>query len=268
MREMKIALGQMKAEQGEPSINLAKMEEMIRRAANEGADLICFPELSYTGYFVKKERLLQIAEPQDGYFVRRIRQLAKECGIWVIAGYAQKEGESMYNSCILADRMGGLAGTVRKVYLWKSEKKRFTRGDSFPVFDTELGKLAILICYDLEFPEPARIAALKGAEVIFCPAAWSVPAGNRWELDLKAASLYNLLYTAGVNYSDELCCGCSGASGPDGRLIARAEGQEETIVYAQLTPGRIELVRSEIPYFEDLDGSVLNMLSEAGAGGK
>ncbi len=264
MKAMKIALGQMRAVQGEPQANLEKMESMIRQASGEGADLVCFPELSYTGYFVNQERLFEIAEPEDGLFVRRIRELAAEYGIWVIAGYAQREEKNIYNACILADRKGNLAGSVRKVYLWKSEKKRFAKGASFPVFDTEFGKMAVLICYDMEFPEPPRIAALKGAEVIFCPAAWSVPAENRWDLDLRASALYNLLYTAGVNFSDELCCGRSGAAGPDGSFIAQAAGQEETIVYAELEPEAIEAARGRIPYWEDLDGKVLRMVGEAG----
>lgn len=260
MREFKIALAQMRAVQGEPAVNLEKMENMIRMAAAEGAGLICFPELSYTGYFVKKERLCEIAEDTSGIFVQRIRQLSAELKIGVIAGYAEADGGELYNSCILTNRKGDLVGNVRKVHLWKSEKKRFSRGTDFPVFETEFGNIAILICYDLEFPEPARIAALRGAELIFCPAAFSLSARNRWDLDLRAASLYNLLYTAGANFADELCCGRSGAAGPDGLMIAQTNGQDETIVYVPVDLSQIQVMREEVPYFDDLDGDVAAML--------
>lgn len=253
MDRLKIALGQMPAVQGGTEENLQKMTEMICRAAKEGAKLICFPELSYTGYFVKKERLQELAEPEDGFFVTCLRELSVRYGIGILAGFAEREEESVYNTCILTDTRGNLAGKARKVHLWKSEKKRFAPGDEYPVFETEFGKVAIIICYDLEFPEPARIAALKGAELILCPAAWSVPAARRWELDMAGNSLFNLLYIAGSNFSDELCCGLSGVTGPDGMWAAQARGQEETIVYAEIDKAQIALMREKLPYYEDLD---------------
>ena len=237
MRNVRIALGQMRAVQGDTRANMKKMEAMAAGAAAGGADIICFPELSYTGYFVKKDRLLEIAERGDS--------------------------NDIYNTAVFADRQGKIAGKARKVYLWKSEKKRFKQGEEFPVFETEFGRAAILICYDLEFPEPARIAALKGARMIFCPAAWSVPARNRWDLDLKGSSLYNLLFTAGANFADELCCGASGVAGPDGRMIAQSPGQEEELVFADLDMEEADRQRENIPYFADLDERVLQQLADA-----
>ena len=141
-------------------------------------------------------------EREDGEFVRGICEAAKKNGICIVAGFAERgDSNDIYNTAVFADRQGKIAGKARKVYLWKSEKKRFKQGEEFPVFETEFGRAAILICYDLEFPEPARIAALKGARMIFCPAAWSVPARNRWDLDLKGSSLYNLLFTACLLYT-------------------------------------------------------------------
>ena len=252
MRELKIALGQMAAVQGDTEANLKKMEAMICEASGNGADLICFPELSYTGYFVRKERLELIAEKGDGLFVTRLCELAVRYGIGIAGGFAERDGENIYNSCVLVDRRGAVAGKARKVHLWKSEKKRFAAGEEYPVFDTEFGRIAFIICYDLEFPEPARIAALKGAELLLCPAAWSVPAARRWELDIAGNSLFNLLYIAGANFSDELCCGRSGVAGPDGIWTACAEGQEETIVYAQIDFDYIKEMRERLPYYEDL----------------
>ena len=248
---MKLALGQMRAVSGDTAANLKRMETMILEAAEKGADLICFPELSYTGYFVRKEELWRLAEPQDGPFVRRLQKLAKEQEIWIAAGFAEREGDALYNSCVLINRQGVTAGISRKVNLWKSEKHRFKSGETFPVFETEFGKLAMILCYDLEFPEPARIAALKGAELLLCPAAWSIPAKNRWELDLRGNSLFNLLYIAGVNYADELCCGSSAVAGPDGAFVAQASGQEEEVLLAELDFTAVYAQRERIPYFED-----------------
>lgn len=247
-----LALGQMKAVQADVKSNLETMERMIEAAAKDGAQLICFPELSQIGYFVRREELLKLAEPKDGPFARRIAACARENGIWVITGYAERDGENIYNSCLLISRQGTIEGNVRKVHLWKSEKKRFQSGRTFPVFDTELGKLAILPCYDLEFPEPARIAARKGAELLFCPAAWSISARERWELDLRANSLFNLLFTAGSNYADELCCGASAVAGPDGSIRAIASGEREEVLIVSIDREEIIRQRKEIPYFDDL----------------
>lgn len=264
MKNVRIALGQMEAVQGDTQANMEKMERMAAEAAAGGADVICFPELSYTGYFVKKDRLLEIAETENGEFYRRISRTARENGICIVAGFAERgPGEDIYNTAVFADRAGRIAGKARKVYLWKSEKKRFVRGEEFPVFNTEFGGVAILTCYDLEFPEPARIAALKGAKLIFCPAAWSVPARNRWDLDLMACSLYNMVFTAGANFSDELCCGASGVAGPVGSMIAQSQGQKEEIVFADIDLDEADRQREDIPYFNDLDGTVLKQLSGA-----
>lgn len=264
MKNVRIALGQMKAVQGDIQANMAKMERMAAEAADGGADVICFPELSYTGYFVKKDRLLEIAETENGEFYRRISRAARENGICIVAGFAERGlGEDIYNTVIFVDRVGKIAGKARKVYLWKSEKKRFVRGEKFPVCDTEFGRVAILTCYDLEFPEPARIVALKGARLIFCPAAWSVPARNRWDLDLMACSLYNMVFTAGANFADELCCGASGVAGPDGAIMVQSQGQKEEIVFADIDLDEVDRQREDKPYFDDLDGRVLEQLSGA-----
>ena len=90
MRNVRIALGQMRAVQGDTRANMKKMEAMAAGAAAGGADIICFPELSYTGYFVKKDRLLEIAEREDGEFVRGICEAAKKNGICIVAGFAER----------------------------------------------------------------------------------------------------------------------------------------------------------------------------------
>lgn len=251
-QKVTLALGQMKGVQADVKRNQETMERMTAQAAKAGAQLICFPELSQTGYFVRREELLKLAEPEDGPFARRLCACARENGIWMIAGYTQRDGENLYNSCLLISRQGSIEGNVRKVHLWKSEKKRFQPGGEFPVFHTELGTLAILPCYDLEFPEPARIAARKGAELLLCPAAWSIDARERWELDLRANSLFNLLFTAGVNYADALCCGTSAVAGPDGSIRAMASGDQEEVILTVIDREEILRQRKAIPYFEDL----------------
>ncbi len=165
---------------------------------------------------------------------------AKKYGISLIFGYPERDGETIYNSCLAVGEDGSCIQNIRKVNLWKSEKKRFSEGRDFPVFKTCAGRTAAVLCYDLEFPEPARIVSMNGARLIFCPAAWSFAAERRWkvdlasEVDLASAALCNLAFTAGANYRDENCCGGSCVYGPDGRQ--RSPEKEIPIELSWLQP--------------------------------
>ena len=136
------------------------------------------------------------------------------------------------------------------------------------MFETELGKLSVLLCYDMEYPEPARIAALKGADMILCPAAWSRKAAHRWRVETAANALFNLVYVAGANFLDENCCGNARIIGPDGKVIAEgytpdgnetAESEEtsDTVITALIRPEELERCREEIPYRKDMDPEIL-----------
>ena len=105
---------------------------------------------------------------------------AKKYGISLIFGYPERDGKRFIIPVWQWGRMGSCIQNIRKVNLWKSEKKRFSEGRDFPVFETCAGQTAAVLCYDLEFPEPARIVSMNGARLIFCPAAWSFAAERRW----------------------------------------------------------------------------------------
>ena len=185
----------------------------------------------------------------------------------------------MYNSCLLIGSDGQIIGNARKRYLWGREKRLFLRGASFDVFETELGILSVLLCYDMEYPEPSRIAALKGADLILCPAAWSRKAAHRWRVETAANALFNLVYVAGANFLDENCCGNARIVGPDGTVIAegytpeagtaaehRPAASEDCIVTALISPEELERCRAEIPYWQDLDPEILAEASHAAEG--
>lgn len=260
-RKMKIALGQMRVNQGDTNENLEKMLKMIEQASEQEADIICFPELSYTGYYLKADQLQRLAEPADGPFIQTLRKCAREKGIHIIAGYAESVDipGRMYNSCIFIDDNGEVIGNMRKVNAWGSEKTKFREGDSFPVISTKFGKVGMLICYDVEFPEPARIEALKGAEIVFCPAVWSIPAARRWDVDLAGNALFNLMFIAGSNTVDDNCCGSSKIVGPDGEIRAEASKTEEELLLCDIDLDEVIAVRSRIPYFNDFKEDTFSM---------
>lgn len=259
---VKIALGQFESIQGNTAANLNKMTEMINRAASENADLIVFPELAYTGYFCKSLEMQQLAEPQNGPFVQTLCRIAKEKKIHIIAGYAEscEVPGRIYNSAIFIDDNGVVIENMRKVYAWGQEKLKFREGDRFPVVNTKFGKVGMLICYDVEYPEPARIEALKGAQIIVDCSVWSInPAEHRWHVDLQANALFNLLFTVGCNTVGENICGSSMIVGPDGEERAVASRTEEELLIHEIDLNEIIEIRSRIPYMNDFKEITFSM---------
>lgn len=260
-RKVKIAIGQMKVAQGDTHGNLQKMISIILEASANKADLVCLPELAYTGYFLESKELQQLAEPVDGPFVQTLSKLAQEKGVYVIAGYAESVDipGRMYNSAVLIDNKGCVVGNMRKVYAWGQEKLKFREGREFPVYDTPLGKIGMMICYDVEFPEPARVEALKGAEIIVVPAVWSIPAERRWDVDLSGNALFNILFMVGANPVGDNCCGKSQIVGPDGVVRACASHDNEEILYCEVDLNEVVATRSWLPYLNDFKEDTFSM---------
>lgn len=258
---LKVAIVQMKSEQGNTTVNLERGVEFIKEAADHGAKIVCLPELCYGGYHLPSEEMQRVAEPQDGPFVQTLSKLAIEKGVYIIAGYAESVDipGRMYNSAIFIDDKGKTIGNMRKVNAWGEEKLKFREGNKFPVYDTPIGKIGIMICYDVEFPEPARIMALKGAELVFVPAVWSIPAERRWDVDLAGNALFNLMFFAGANPVGDGACGKSQVVGPDGVVRAKASEAEEEILYCDIDLNEVVSTRSRLPYLNDFKEDTFSM---------
>ncbi|WP_071141681.1 nitrilase-related carbon-nitrogen hydrolase [Acidaminococcus timonensis] len=261
-RLVKIALGQFTSVQGDTTKNLQKILDMTDKAAAQNADLIVFPELAYSGYFCNSLQMQELAEPQDGPFVQTLCKKAKEKKIHIIAGYPESCGipGRIYNSAIFIDDGGKVIENMRKVYAWGTEKLKFREGNRYPVVNTKFGKVGMLICYDVEYPEPARIEALKGAEIIVDCSVWSIdPAEHRWHVDLQANALFNLLFTVGCNTVGDNVCGSSMIVGPDGEERVVASRTEEELLIHEINLNEIIEIRSRIPYMNDFKESTFSM---------
>ena len=182
---------------GDVASNLTRSSALIRHAAATGSRLIVLPELANTGYvFETLEEARSLAEPApDGPSARAWSQLAQELGIHLVAGIAERDGNILYNSALIAGP-DGYIGTYRKAHLWDRENLFFAKGNlGFPVFDTALGKIGVAICYDGWFPETFRQLALGGAEIVCVPTNWvpmpDQPAGE--------AAMANVLHRAAAH---------------------------------------------------------------------
>ena len=158
-----------------------------------GLDFVCLPEgITVVG---TGRSYAEVSEPVPGQTTERLGSLAKKIGAYIIAGIYERDKNLVYNTAILIDRNGKLAGKYRKTHLPREEWERgITPGDSYPVFETEFGKVAIMICWDLQFPEPARMMASKGADIIFLP-IWG---GN--EILARARAIENSVFLVSSTY--------------------------------------------------------------------
>ena len=170
--------GLLAAVQTQPAIgnvaeNLAEMERVISALPSTEERLVVFPEMATSGYFFsQRERLWKLAEPvPEGPVTRRLEELAAAQGCYIVAGLPERAGSALYNTAVLVGPSGYIT-KYRKMHLWNEEKLLYDPGDlGVVVADTPIGRIGLIICYDLWFPELARIIGLMGTDVIAMPAA-------------------------------------------------------------------------------------------------
>ena len=228
---------------GDVEGNLARVTGAVGAAAARGAEVIVLPELATTGYaFTDIDELRDLAEPADGPTMQALVALAADHDVVITGGFAERdEGGRLRNSAFIVDG-SGVRAVYRKAHLWDNEVHLFVAGDQPPpVVQTRVGRVGVIVCYDIEFPEWSRTAALRGADLICVPTNWpatTTPAGERPEVVVhaQAAALANRVFIAvcdrvgperGVDWA-----GASAIIGPDGYPLALAEpgGTEQVLV--------------------------------------
>ena len=242
---VRVAACQVRIDIDAPGDTRAAVVRAVERATAAGAELVVVPELALTGYvFADVAEARACAEQTDGAQIRLLRDLSGDCRLVLVAGWCEKStGERPYNSAVVIDR-GALAGCYRKTHLWGRETEVFAAGDQAPpVLNTSLGRVTPLVCYDLEFPEVVRRAALGGAELIAAPSNWPrtpVPIGDRPVEVIKAqaaAAVNRVAVVVADRCGSERGQDWTGASlvcGPDGYLLAGPAAGEETVLLADI----------------------------------
>ncbi len=164
---------QMEIESLDTERNLKKAEVLAKTAAEtEGCHFLCYPELFITGALSRET--LGYAQTIPGPYTDRFSELAVRYGMHIIMGsIMEKAGDAYYNTSVLIDDRGNIAGTYRKIFLWCGEKFFNTPGTAPGLFETRWGTIGIEICWDIAFPELSRRLARGGARIIFCPTLWT-----------------------------------------------------------------------------------------------
>jgi predicted amidohydrolase len=237
---------------GDIRANVKRGVHYLRGIARE-ADVIVFPELWTTGYYLSKEVFQHLAEPIHGPTVTDLQEEALQANAVIISSFAEKDSEGrLFISAAIIDHKGELSGVVRKSLLWGRENEIFTMGEiKYPIIETEYAKIGVLICYEMEFPEPSRLLALEGAELIICPSVWSVAASRRWDIQLPARALDNTIFILGVNTVGNNSCGKSKLVGPMGDILAEASDSREEVLVRAVDINSLYWARDENRYLED-----------------
>jgi len=232
--------------------NLKRGVNFLNKADGE-ADLIVFPELWTTGYYLSKEAFNCLAEPKDGRTITTMQEQAAKHQAAIVCPFVEKtHNGKIYISAAIIDNCGELRGVVHKSLLWGREQQIFEEGEiKYPIFNTNVGKIGVLICYEMEFPETSRLLALEGAEIIICPSVWSVAASRRWDIQLPARALDNSVYVFGVNTVGNNTCGKSKLVSPLGDILAEASDVREEILIRAVDTEALYWAREEVPYLED-----------------
>jgi predicted amidohydrolase len=252
-----IAVVQFRIQQFTPAENLKRAEQFIQQAAGQ-ADIIVFPEDFVTGPLNGDTRMADF----EGRYVRHFQQLARKYMLDIVPG-SIIEGDPadgrLYNTTYYIDRLGEIKGRYRKVNLWHPERGYIAPGNEFPVFDTNYGKVGLIICWDLIFPEAFRAMLQRGVELVFCPSYWCFEdAGVGLKHDLNSeVKLVNALCPARA-FENEIAIVYANAAddenAPDRR--ERLIGRSQIAVPFKGTIHRLDHTREEL-FLQTLDTELL-----------
>lgn len=278
MKKFTVAGVQIAVKPNDVFYNVEKAVEWLAKAVEEThADLVVFPETITTGFAtgLSPEELYDLVDTIPGRLTEKISEAAKKLGVYVVFTSYERgkiRGE-VYNSAALIDYKGEIVGVYRKTHPYSLENVYrggwVTPGREAHVFDTELGKIGIIICYDGDFPELSRVLAVKGAEIIVRPSAL-LRSYEIWSLTNRARAYDNHVYVVGVNAvgADAVgnyYMGNSMIVTPIAQCIAQGRGAEE-IIYAELDPDPLKYITygSKSPQvFDHLEDRNLEVYSDA-----
>ena len=200
--------------------NVDSFAGIIRGAADQKPDIICLPEgMTVVG---TGRSYVDVSEAVPGPTTEKLGALARELRSYIVAGLYERVGPVVYNTAVLIDRAGKVAGTYRKTHLPREEwEAGLTPGESYPVFQTDFGRIGLMICWDVQFPEPWRALGLQGAELVLMP-IWG---GS--ETLLRARAIENHAFVVSSGYNIKSC-----VVAPDGEIIAEATRQAPAVTVA------------------------------------
>ena len=264
MTKIKLALCQMNVVDNKEE-NIKSAELMINHGVSQNADFIVLPEMFNCPY--SNDKFIEYGENEKtSHTLNVISSLASENNVYILAGsIPEKENDKLYNTSYLFDRNGNIIAKHRKMHLFDIDVKDritfkesdvLTAGNEFTIAETEFGKVGIGICYDIRFPELARVMVEKGALILFYPGAFNMTTGPaHWELLFRSRALDNQAFCVGVapalnedaNYHSY---GHSIIANPWGEILAQGDYGEKVII-SEIDLSEIKKIREELPLLKN-----------------
>lgn len=253
---MKIAVIQMNMKKEAPEANFLHAYELLSQAAENGAEVLILPETWNTGFF-PKENLSILADKNGEKTHSLLEKISRGNGVYIVGGSvtAEKDGK-IFNTCYIYNEKGEHLSSYSKTHLFSpmDENLYYTAGDNLCVFQLGDIKAAVIICYDLRFPEIARKLALSGAEILFVPSQWPIERIKQMEILMKARAVENQMYVVLCNaagaFNETVFGGHSAVCDPLGNVLINA-GNEEEIIYCEISTDCVSDVRHKINVFSD-----------------
>ena len=244
--------------------NHAAMQDMVRRAAAQGCEMVCLPEMWICPY--ENAAFVAYAEPEGGETWQLLRKTAQDCGVYLVGGsIPEQAGEYIYNTCFVFSPEGEQIAKHRKVHLFDidvpggqrfMESDTFSPGDHFTVFDSPWGKIGVAICFDIRFVEKFRAMALMGAQLVLVPGAFNLTTGPaHWELSFRMRAVDNQVFTAGCAPAQDMTAsyhswGHSLICDPWGRVLRSLE-EEPGLLVQELDLQQADAIRGQIPILKN-----------------
>ncbi len=260
-----VALVQADPQVGDKEANLTRMKRFVMPGE---ADLYVFGELYLSGYMAK-DLFPKLAEPLSGPSIRAVRKLAEKANAHIVFGMPEQDEDTdvLYNASVYVSREGDVA-SYRKLYPANfgpfEELQYFRRGDALTVVDSEFGRLGLLICYDVFFPEVPKGLALRGAEILVCISAAPATSKPLFDMLIPARAVENtcfFLYSNLVGTELNMVFqGGTQAVGPRGEHLGVAEDFREDVVRCTVDPRDVNLAKRFRPTVRDTRPEVLSLL--------
>ena len=257
---MKVAVVQFKASTNKET-NLKKIINYISKAAQNKATLVAFPEfmMFYTNSSQTPKQLANLAEKINGNFVNTIAKTAKQYRIQVIGSFYEKSTKKnrVYDTSFVIDKTGKVISTYRKIHLYDAlgfrESDKMTSGSKItkPV-KTSIGKVGMMICYDLRFPEMSRSLASSGSEVLVAPSAWvkGDMKEEHWITINKTRAIENGCYVIAPDQVGNIYCGRSVVVDPYGKILLDMK-KKQGIGYVNIELKKIKQIRKVLPLLKN-----------------
>ncbi|KAG2473035.1 MAG: Nitrilase/cyanide hydratase and apolipoprotein N-acyltransferase [Nitrosopumilales archaeon] len=256
----KIAIVQFKAST-DKNQNLSRILNFIEKASTKGAELCAFPEfmMFYTTSSQTSSELARLAEKINGKFVSEIQKCAKENNIQVVGTFYEKSKKKnrVYDSSFLINKSGKVISTYRKIHLYDAlgfrESDKMIQGTKIILpSKTTIGKIGMLICYDLRFPEMSRILASAGSEILVAPSAWvkGKMKEEHWITINKTRAIENGCYVIAPDQVGNIYCGRSLVVDPFGKILLDMK-KRQGIGYVNISLDKVKQTRKKLPLLKN-----------------